>query len=196
MTVRRYTCTLNRWHKVVERLNKEFSSLSNAAKQGLTDVTVSEYLGQQQIERLSQYRTQCLDQLERALEVQDVIVRIRQALAEANERTGVSRELAQYDKLTKRAHLLNAICEAQTSDLVRVDELAHVKSPPRSDDWRDHGQPKIRVALLDGDALAAMNQRAAEATAAMYALADQIADLNKAQLEIELPEGIARLAGL
>jgi len=196
MTVRSYTCTLNRWHKVVERLNKQFSSLSSAAKQGLADVTVTEYLGQQQTERLSQYCTQCLDQLERALEVQDVIVRIRQALAEANERTGVSRELAEYDKLTKRAHLLNGICEAQTSNLVRLGELANVKSPPRSDDWRDQGQSKIRVALLDGDALAAMNQRAAETTAAMYALADQLADLNKAQLAIELPEGIARLAGL
>jgi hypothetical protein len=196
MSIENYTCTLNRWHKVSERLSKEFSSLSKTAKEGLTTTSVSEYLGQQQIERLEQFRASCLEQLDKALQIQDVIARIRQALAEANERTGVSRELAEYDKLTKRASLLNAICEAQTANLIRLDELENVKNPPRSEDWRDRGQAKIPVALLHGEALAAMNRRAQETTAAMYALADRIADLNKTQVSIELPEEIARLAGL
>lgn len=196
MTINNYTCTLNRWHKVSERFSKEFSNLSKNAKEGLTATSVSEYLGPQQIERLEQFRASCLEQLNRALQIQDVITRIRQTLAEANERTGVSRDLAEYDKLTKRANLLNAICEAQTANLIPPAELENVKNPPRSEDWRDRGQTKIPVALLDGEALAAMNRQAQETTSAMYALADRIADLNKTQVSIELPEEIAHLAGL
>lgn len=196
MTTKSYTCTLTRWHKVAERLSKEYNDLSKAARQGLTETTVSEYLGETQEQRLEQFRDDCLVQLDRAMSIQEIIQRIRQALGDANQTSGVSRELAEYDVLVKRASLLNGIVEANGADRVAIGELKLVKNPTRSDDYRDRGQPKIAVGLLEGAALAQMRQRAEEATAAMYAKADRIADVNKATLVLELPVDIARIAGI
>lgn len=196
MTTKSYTCTLTRWHKVAERLSKEYNDLSKTARQGLTETTVSEYLGETQEQRLEQFRDDCLVQLDRAMSIQEIIQRIRQALGDANQTSGVSRELAEYDVLVKRASLLNGIVEANGADRVAIGELKLVKNPTRSDDYRDRGQPKIAVGLLEGAALAQMRQRAEEATAAMYTKADRIADVNKATLVLELPVDIARIAGI
>lgn len=196
MTTKTISRTLIRWHKVTERLNKEYSDLSKAAKAGLMNTTVTEYLGEVQEARLLQHRDKCLAQFERALAIQDVVTRIRQALGEANDRTGVSRELAEYDKLVKRTNLLSAIFEGQTANLVTIDELKQVKNPPRSEEWRDRGQTKIAVGLLEGKLLENLKAQAEETTAAMYAQADRVADLNKTTLSIELPVDVARIAGL
>ncbi len=196
MATNAYSGTLTRWHKVAERLSKEYSALSKSAKAGLSETTVSEYLGEMQESRLLQFRDQCLQQLQRALEIQDAVTLIRQALGDANDRSGVTRELAVYDKLVKRSNLLNAIVDSQNAQLVSIGELKHIKNPGRGDEWRDRGQTKIAVGLLDGELLSQLKGRAEEATAAMYAQADRVADLNKSSLTLELPTDIARIAGL
>jgi peptidyl-tRNA hydrolase len=196
MTMQTYTGTLTRWHKVTERLTKEFNELTKSARQGLTETSVTEYLGESQEIRLAQYRDDCLAKLERALLIQDTVTYIRQALGEANERQGVSRSLAEYDKLLKRANILSAITSAQDAQRVEIGELKNVKYPARSEEWRDRGQTKIAVALLEGELLAAMKARTEAATAAMYAQADQLAELNKTPLSLDLPADIARIAGL
>lgn len=41
MTNKIYSCTLTRWHKVTERLTKEFSALTKAAKAGLAETELA-----------------------------------------------------------------------------------------------------------------------------------------------------------
>ena len=134
--------------------------------------------------------------MQRGLEIQNAVTSVRQALGEANDKNGVSRELAEYDRLVKRANVLNTIVNAQTAQLVTIGELKHIKNPTRSEEWKDRGQTKIAVGLLDGEMLIDFQARAEEANAAMYAQADKVSDLNKAHLALDLPVDIARIAGL
>lgn len=196
MTNRTYSCTLTRWHKVTERLTKEFSALTKAAKSGLAETTVTEYLGEAQETRLIDLRESCLKQIDSALAVQESIVHIRQTLGSANESQGVSRALADYDKLVKRVNLFESLLSARSSEQVAIGELKAVKNPGRSEKYLDRGQPKIAVAMLDGESLDRIQAQFSEATTAMYAQADRLADLNKWVLEIELQPDIAKLAGL
>lgn len=195
MTNKTYTCTLTRWHKVAERLGKEYNELSKAARQVLTKTVVNEYLGEHQERRLEQFRDDSLEKLERAMQIQEIIQRIRQALGDANQSSGVSRELAEYEVLVKRANLLNEITEPGI-ERVTIGELKLVKNPNRSEDYHDRGKVKISVELLEGEALAELRKRAEKTTAAMYAKADLIADLNRTNLALELPVDIARIAGI
>ena len=71
MTNKTYSCTLTQWHKVTGRLTKEFSALTKAAKAGLAETTVTEYLGEAQETRLIDLRHNCLKQIDSALVVQD-----------------------------------------------------------------------------------------------------------------------------
>ena len=196
MTTKCYTHTLTRWHKVAERLTKEFNELSKSAKNGLTNTFVTEYLGELQEKGLTQLRDDCLTQLDRAMLIQDVVVAIRQALSEANERIGVSRELAEYGKRVKRANLLSSIVQAQVAELIGISELKEVKNPARSDNYSNRGTSRIAVGLLEDGQLSALRERTAEATAAMYTQADHVAELNKAQLTLELSVDVAAIAGL
>lgn len=196
MTSKTYSCTLTRWHKVTERLTKEYSALTKAAKSGLADTTVTEYLGEAQEARLIDLRDNCLKQIDNALAVQDAIVHIRQALGTANENQGVSRALADYDKLVKRVNLFDSLLSARSSEQVAIGELKAVKNPARSEKYLDRGQPKIAVAMLEGESLERLQAQFSETTTAMYAQADRLADLNKWVLEIALEPEIAKLAGL
>jgi len=196
MTNRTYSCTLTRWHKVTERLTKEFSALTKAAKSGLAETTVTEYLGEAQETRLIDLRENCLKQIDSALAVQDAIVHIRQTLGAANESQGVSRALADYDKLVKRVNLFESLLSARSSEQVAIGELKAVKNPGRSEKYLDRGQPKIAVAMLEGEPLEQLQAQFSEATTAMYVQADRLADLNKWVLEIALEPEIAKLAGL
>jgi hypothetical protein len=196
MTNKTYSCTLTRWHKVTERLTKEFSALTKAAKSGLAETTVTEYLGEAQETRLIDLRDNCLKQIDSALAVQDAIVHIRQTLGAANESQGVSRALADYDKLVKRVNLFESLLSARSSEQVAIGELKAVKNPGRSEKYLDRGQPKIAVAMLEGEPLEQLQAQFSEATTTMYVQADRLADLNKWVLEIALEPEIAKLAGL
>ena len=196
MTNKTYSCTLTRWHKVTERLTKEFSALTKAAKSGLAETTVTEYLGEAQETRLIDLRDNCLKQIDSALAVQDAIVHIRQTLGAANESQGVSRALADYDKLVKRVNLFESLLSARSSEQVAIGELKAVKNPGRSEKYLDRGQPKIAVAMLEGESLERLQAQFSETTTAMYAQADRLADMNKWVLEIALEPEIAKLAGL
>lgn len=191
-----YSCTLTRWHKVTERLTKEFSALTKAAKAGLAETTVTEYLGEAQETRLIDLRDNCLKQIDSALAVQDAIVHIRQTLSAANESQGVSRALANYDKLVKRVNLFESLLSTQSSEKVAIAELKAVKNPGRSEKYLDRGQPKIAVAMLEGKPLEQLQAQFSKATTAMYVQADELADLNKWVLDIALEPEIAKLAGL
>jgi hypothetical protein len=196
MTNKTYSCTLTRWHKVTERLTKEFSALTKAAKSGLAETTVTEYLGEAQETRLIDLRDNCLKQIASALAVQDAIVHIRKTLGAANESQGVSRALADYDKLVKRVNLFESLLSARSSEQVAIGELKAVKNPGRSEKYLDRGQPKIAVAMLEGEPLEQLQAQFSEATTTMYVQADRLADLNKWVLEIALEPEIAKLAGL
>jgi len=193
MTNKTYSCTLTRWHKVTERLTKEFSALTKSAKSGLAETTVTEYLGEAQETRLIDLRDNCLKQIDSALAVQDAIVHIRQTLGAANESQGVSRALADYDKLVKRVNLFESLLSARSSEQVAIGELKAVKNPGRSEKYLDRGQPKIAVAMLEGEPLEQLQAQFSEATTAMYVQADRLADLNKWVLEIALEPEIAKL---
>lgn len=191
-----YTCSLTRWHKVTERLNKEYNQLCKSAKAGLTATTVTEYLGESQEASLRMVSANSLFQLERAFEIQDAVTRIRAALGTTNEREGICVALSDYDRLVKRAALLNILTESGTSQRIRIDELKDIKHPPRTSSLLDRGQTKIQVLTLEGEELERLTRLAQETTTAVYAMADRIADLNKCTLRLELDPTIARLAGL
>lgn len=196
MSTKTYTLSLTRWHKVAERLGKDIAEQSKSVRYVLTRTVVSEYLGEMQEARLCQARDESLAQLQTLFALQDAVAHIRQALSQANETAGVSRLLATYDKLVKRSALLEEIVTGQDAGDVSISELKHVKHPARNDDWPDRGKTKISIVMVDGEALAQLRRQASEAKAAMYGCADQVAELNKATLTLELPEAIAKRAGL
>jgi len=92
-----YKFSLSRWHKVAERLAKSYTELTTSARNTLGNTVVGGYLGEAQVKRLKDECAQARHNLHEAFAIQDALVKLRKALGEANARTGVATELAEYD---------------------------------------------------------------------------------------------------
>ena len=191
-----YTLSLSRWHKVAERLARNYTELTQAVRNTLTNTQVSGFLGEAQVGRLHQLASHQVANLDKAFEVQDALAKIRQAIGDANVRVGVSKDLAEYDALSRRQKLLETILAAQTSEMVGFDDLPQLPKQIVTEDRYDRSKGTVRVCMLNGDALAKLKGDAESLRARVYGLADRISDLNRERLTIDLTEEIAQVAGL
>ena len=192
-----YTLTLTRWHKVAERLARDYGESVSESRTTLTHTTVSAYLGEEQEQFLQTQTQNALANLERAFRVQDAVAQIRQMVGDANVREGVSAKLANFDKLNRRVKTLSEVVESQSSDMVSVTQLRSIPKDYVADGANyDSKRPKIKVRMLDMQMLERLSDQLSNARKAAYALSDEVSDLNKAKLSIDLESEVASAAGL
>ena len=191
-----HTLSLTRWHKVAERLSRTYTELAQSARNAFTNTQVSGYLGETQVDRIRVLGGIELNNLHRAFQLQESLIQIRQAIGEANAKTGVNRELAEYDALMRRHKLLETILNAQSTDMVGIEEIQMLPKQILSEDRYDRTRGTIKVKILSSEAELDLHEEARSLLARSYALSDRISDLNRERLTLELPEDIAKEAGL
>ena len=192
-----YTLTLTRWHKVVERLAREYGESVSESRSTLTQTAISAYLGEEQEEFLQTQTHTALTNLDRAFRIQDAVAHVRHLVGDANVREGVSAKLAEFDKLNRRVKALSEVVESQSSDMVSVTQLRSIPKDYVADGASyDSKRPRIKVRMLDTQALERLADQLSNARKAAYALSDEVSDLNKAKLSIELETEVASAAGL
>lgn len=192
-----YTLTLTRWHKVAERLAREYGESLSESRSTLTQTAISAYLGEEQEEFLQTQTQTALSNLDRAFRIQDAVAHVRYLVGDANVREGVSAKLAEFDKLNRRVKALSEVVESQSSDMVSVTQLRSIPKDYVADGASyDSKRPRIKVRMLDTQALERLAAQLSNARKAAYALSDEVSDLNKAKLSIELETEVASAAGL
>jgi hypothetical protein len=191
-----YTLSINRWHKVAERLAKTYTELSQSARNAYTNTQIGGYLGESQIARLRESGQSEMQNLFRAFKTQDALIELRRAIGEVNAKNGVALELAKYDALMRRHKLLDTILNAQTSDMVGLDEVAMLPNQMIVDGLYERNRSKVKVKVLDGPNEELLRKEAEAILAKAYALADRINDLNQERMTLALAEDIASLVGL
>lgn len=191
-----HTLSISRWHKVAERLSRTYTELTQAVRNTYINTQVGGYLGESQVTRLRELGQFEALNLQKAFLIQDALIQIRQTIGEINATTGVARELAEYDALMRRQKLLETILNAQSADMVSLDEIAKLPNQIVSEDRYDRTRSLIKVKVLTGETESNLRTEVETLRAKAYALADRISDLNRERLTLELPEDIARAAGL
>lgn len=191
-----YTLSINRWHKVAERLSKAYTELSQSARNTYVNTQIAGYLGESQVERLRESAESEMQKLFRSFEIQDALIDLRRAIGEVNAKNGVALELAQYDALMRRHKLLDIILNSQTSDMVSLNEIAMLPNQIMGDGLYERSRSKIKVKVLESEHEDRLRKEAEALLAKAYALADRINDLNQERMTLELPEEMASVAGL
>jgi hypothetical protein len=191
-----YTLSINRWHKVAERLSKAYTELSQSARNTYVNTQIAGYLGESQVERLRESAESEMQKLFRSFEIQDALIDLRRAIGEVNAKNGVALELAQYDALMRRHKLLEIILNSQTSDMVSLNEIAMLPNQIMGDGLYERSRSKIKVKVLESEHEDRLRKEAEALLAKAYALADRINDLNQERMTLELPEEMASVAGL
>lgn len=192
-----YTITLTRWHKVAERLSREYTESVYKAKQVLTQTRVTAYVGENQEQALHDAVGDWTARLARAFRLQDGIAEIRRVLGDENVKTGVSSLLAEFDKLNRRQKVLAEIVEGQAADMIGIGELKKIPQDYVADGERyDSKRPQLRVRMLERAEVQKLQEELETVRARAYALADEIAERNKATASLELTDEVALAAGL
>jgi hypothetical protein len=192
-----HTLTLSRWHKVAERLSRDYTETVFKAKQALTQTRVSAYVGESQEVALREQASDWSARLERAFRLQDGIGDIRRILGNANAQHGITALLAEFDKLNRRQKVLTELVEGQAPDMIAIGELKHIPADYVADgDNYDRRRPQLRVRMLERAEVIRLREELDAVRARAYALADEIAERNKATLALELTGEVAGAAGL
>jgi len=128
------------------------------------------------------------------------VATIRAALALRNAALGVSARLAEAEAARRRAALYRAIVEGQKPDMVRPED---VTAPPaalvsETESWGFGRRTAVTVTLQTADPalLDELRTKLAREEARATRLLDEVADLNRERLEIDVPDELARIAGL
>lgn len=191
------TLTLTRWHKVAERLSREYTESVYAVKQTLSNTKVSSYLGAEQQDALRTAAQDATERLARAFRVQDAVSDVRRALGDANVKNGVSPKLAELDKLNRRLKVVTELIEAQSPSMISIEQLANIPSDYVSDgNSYDSKRPLLHVRMLGRDELNGFKADFETIRTQSYALSDEVADLNKATLTLTVSQEVATLAGI
>lgn len=191
------TLTLTRWHKVAERLSREYTESVYAVKQTLNNTKVSSYLGTEQQEALRSATQDATERLARAFRVQDAVSEVRRALGDANVKNGVSPKLADLDKLNRRLKVLTDLVEGQSPSMISVEQLENIPADYVADgNSYDSKRPLLHVRMLSKDDLTRLKADFESIRSQAYALSDEVADLNKATLTLTVSLEVAALAGI
>jgi len=192
-----YTLTLTRWHKVAERLARDYGESVSESRSTLSQTVISAYLGEEQEQFLQTQTQNALGNLERAFRIQDAVAHIRHLVGDANVHEGVAAKLAEFDKLNRRVKTLSEVVGSQGTDMVSVSQLRSIPKDYVADGANyDSKRPKIKVRMLGMQDLEKLADQLDAARKAAYALSDEVSDLNKARLSIELETEVASAAGL
>lgn len=194
MAQKSFTLTLTRWHHVAARIKALAKSKLEEAQQTLGGTVVDNPLTAQQIQALEARGKRALDQLQEGLSALEAVGKIRRALAEANGKHGVAAMLAEAEEKRARARALDSFAQI---DLLSATPIANVNDAlAKRSSERSVYHGGIRVSTVDIGALDFVREqrRALEAQAA--AITDQVAELNRTTISIELDEDLAKEVGL
>lgn len=193
MTV--YTFSLSRAHAVVGRLSKLAEAKRDEAQNTLSGVTLNNAPTDEQAAAFATRGLRALEALNEAIEGIRVVGRIRQLLAEANAKHGVSQLLSEIEAKKHEARLLTQISAIDLLTMVPIASAGTVLKE-RAADSSVLGRSSVRVSLVPINALDDFRQKKTLLNANISALTDQVADLNKNTISVELPEKLAEEAGL
>jgi len=190
----KHTLSLTRWHKVADRLSRVLSEESNKIKKTFNATKLTAYLGESQTEQLYAETENSLQKMELVYKLQETIAAIRSGLGDANCRHGISAKLAQLECVNRKVGFLSDILDKQDRSWVAIDELEYMATGRFVDNYGRATQ--IEVKMLLPEKLLALEEQRETLRAESFALADQVADLNRATMVFDLDEDLARLGGL
>ena len=194
----KYTRTLTRWHKVAERIHLAVKEREAAVKTAFTATTISPWNKEGVEDKAADIARRAAEDLALIEAGVQAIATIRAALAVRNAQLGVAGKLAEAEAANRRAAFYKALIEGQKLDMVRPADVRAlpVRLFAETDDWPLARRAAITLqtadkALVDG-LRAKLEQEQARATR----LLDEVADLNREVIEVEVPEAVIKIAGL
>lgn len=192
-----FKLTLSRWHKVTERINAALKECETRIKAAFTATTVSSWNKDgieekaAEIARRAELDLVLVEVGTRAVEI------IRSTLAMRNAELGIAGKLAQVEGANRRAALYKAVIEGQRPDMVRAASMHNLPMQIDQSDWLSRRSALVvTLQTADPALLEGLREKFALEQAIAVRMLDEIADLNRETIEIEMPKEVMEIAKL
>lgn len=196
----KHTLTLSRWHKVAERMQSAMKARETAVKTAYTATAISPWNKVAVEEKAAEIARRAAEDLALVETAAHALAAVRAALALRNAALGVSTRLAEAEAAKRRATLYRAIVEGQKADMVRPEDVRTLPAElvGETESWGFGRRTALTVTLQTADPalLAELRAKLAREEARATRLLDEVADLNRERLEIDVPDELAQIAGL
>ncbi len=196
----KYTLTLSRWHKVAERVNAALKEREANVKTAFTATTISPWNKEGVEEKAAEIGRRAADDLALVEAGARAVAAIRAALAMRNADLGISGRLAEVEGANRRAALYRTVIDGQKPDMVRPEGVRTLPAElvGETESWGFARRSALAVTLQTADRILVESLREKLSREQGYAtrLLDEVADLNREKLEIDMPEEVIGIAGL
>ncbi|HYS75058.1 MAG TPA: hypothetical protein VEM38_03060 [Burkholderiales bacterium] len=196
----KYTLTLSRWHKVAERVNAALKEREANVKTAFTATTISPWNKEGVEEKAAEIGRRAADDLALVEAGARAVAAIRGALAMRNADLGISGRLAEVEGANRRAALYRTVIDGQKPDMVRPEGVRTLPAElvGETESWGFARRSALAVTLQTADRILVESLREKLSREQGYAtrLLDEVADLNREKLEIDMPEEVIGIAGL
>lgn len=196
----KYTLTLSRWHKVAERVNAALKEREANVKTAFTATTISPWNKEGVEEKAAEIGRRAADDLALVEAGARAVAAIRGALAVRNVELGISGRLAEVEGANRRAALYRIVIDGQKPDMVRPEGVRTLPAElvGETESWGFARRSALAVTLQTADRILVESLREKLSREQGYAtrLLDEVADLNREKLEIDMPEEVIGIAGL
>ena len=195
-----YTLTLSRWHKVAERINTALKEREANVKTAFTATTISPWNKDGVEEKAADITRRAADDLALVEAGARAVAAIRAALAIRNADLGISGRLAEVEGANRRAALYRTIIDGQKPDMVRPEGVRALPGElvGETESWGFARRSALAVTLQTADRVLVESLREKLSREQSYAtrLLDEVADLNREKLGIDVPQEVIGIAGL
>jgi len=196
----KYALTLSRWHKVAERINTALKERETSVKKSFTATTVSPWNKEGIEEKAAVIARRAADDLALIETGARAVAQIRAALAIRNAELGIAARLAEAEAANRTAALYKSVIEGQDADMVRPESVRGLlvaligETDPIG--FGRRSAPTVTLQTADGALVGSLRERLAREQARATRLLDEVADLNREKLEIDVPREVVEIAGL
>ena len=195
-----YTLTLTRWHKVAERINAALRERETDVKAAFTATAISPWNKEGVEEKAAEIARRGADDLALIEVGARAVAHIRTALAIRNAELGVSAKLAEAESANRAAALYKAIIEGQKADMVRPESVralpAGIANEADTFSFGRRTAAVITLQIANAAFVGSLREKLAREQARATKLLDEVADLNREKLEIDVPQEVIGIAGL
>lgn len=196
----KYTLTLSRWHKVVERMNTALKEREANVKKAFTATTVSPWNKEGIEEKTASIARRAADDLALIETGARAVAQIRAALAIRNAELGVAARLAEAEAANRAVALYKSVLEGQDADMVRPESVRGLpvalvgETDPFA--FGRRAAPTVKLQTADEALVESLREKLAREQARATRLLDEVADLNREKIEIDVPREVLDIAGL
>jgi len=199
-TTMKYILTLSRWHKVAERINTALKEREANVKTAFTATTISPWNKDGVEEKAADIARRAADDLALVEAGARAVAAIRAALALRNAELGISGKLAEVEGANRRAALYKAVIDGQRPDMVRPEGVRTLPAElvGETESWGLARRTALAVTLQTADRplVQSLRERLAREQKFATRLLDEVADLNRERLEIDLSQEVIGIAAL